>query len=379
MKKKTVITAIMTILLVVTGCEARDTASQIQNDSMGMVQIQDEELVSAIVLKEEVVRTMDETRTNLEECLELPGKADTESAALLGGGKENIAADGVTQIGRTYSVNMFDEEAEVGTLYDENGCVDVVTIELENPNAGVYGEKLRELYGEPTEINDMPSEGGATWETWNMGEVQLRLYQQYELSNIEITKIPDLSETDAFDTDVLFTGWLPDSVTQIKAETEPNELLKQTIIDYYEIPEDSWEQTKYYYNYVDLNGDGSNEIFAVIIGSYTSGSGGNSALWCYEYEGEMRINQAFTLVNTPIIVTKDATNGQEYGARSLILQRTGGGAETEIVQLTCSDGVYTNVADVPAIDSVEGIEGTAIICNNLIEDMENGNYLTLAD
>lgn len=61
------------------------------------------------------------------------------------------------------------------------------------------------------------------------------------------------------------------------------------------------------------------------------------------------------------------------------MQRSGGGAETEIVQLTCSDGVYTNVADAPVLENIEDIQGTAIICNNLLSDMESGNFLTLAD
>lgn len=197
--------------------------------------------------------------------------------------------------------------------------------------------------------------------------------------SLEITEQPEITEEEAFDTDALFTGWLPQGVEQIKAETQPNELLRQAIIDYYEIPEEFWEQTRYYYNYVDLNGDGAEEIFAVIIGSYTSGSGGDSALWCREYEGEMKIMQAFTLVNTPVIVTEEALNGREYGAKGLIMQRRGGGAETEIVQLSCSDGVYTNVADAPVIENPDEIQGTAIICNNLIEDMESGNFLTLAE
>lgn len=195
----------------------------------------------------------------------------------------------------------------------------------------------------------------------------------------EITKIPEISEADDFDTESLFTGWLPQNVEQIMSESEPNELLKQAIIDYYEIPKEFWEQTKYYYNHVDLNGDGTEEIFAVVIGSYTSGSGGDSALWCCEYEGKMQIYQAFTLVKTPVIVTKEAVNGQEYGAKGLIMQRSGGGAEAEIIQLTCTDGVYTNVADAPMINNLDEMEGTAIICNNLIKDMENGSFLTLAD
>lgn len=36
-------------------------------------------------------------------------------------------------------------------------------------------------------------------------------------------------------------------------------------------------------------------------------------------------------------------------------------------------------ADASVIEDIEDIQGTAIICNNLIEDMESGNFLTLAD
>lgn len=181
----------------------------------------------------------------------------------------------------------------------------------------------------------------------------------------------------AGDTENTFTGWLPAGVEQVMAETEENPELEQAIIDYYEIPEESWEATKYYYNYVDLNGDGTEEILAVVMGPYVSGTGGSSMLWVLPY-ADMAVNQAFTLINTPIIVTKEATNGQEYGTRGLIVQRSGGGAETEFVLLTCNDGVYKEVNDGEVLESLEDVEGTAIICNDLMADMESGNYLTLA-
>lgn len=179
-------------------------------------------------------------------------------------------------------------------------------------------------------------------------------------------------------TENTFTAWLPAGVEQVMAETEANPGLEQAIIDYYEIPEESREATKYYYNYVDLNGDGTEEILAVVMGPYTSGTGGSSMLWVLPY-ADMAVNQAFTLMNTPIIVTKEATNGQEFGARGLIVQRSGGGAETEFVLLTCSDGFYKEVSDGEVLESLEDVEGTAIICNNLIADTESGDYLTLAN
>ena len=68
-------------------------------------------------------------------------------------------------------------------------------MELKDPDASVYSDKLKELYGEPTEMNDKMSEGGATWEAWDIEEIQLRLYQQYELSTIEIVGLSDVNAT----------------------------------------------------------------------------------------------------------------------------------------------------------------------------------------
>ena len=181
----------------------------------------------------------------------------------------------------------------------------------------------------------------------------------------------------AVETENIFTSWLPTGVEQVMAETEANPELEQAIIDYYEIPEEYWETTKYYYNYVDLNGDGTEEILAVVMGPYTGGTGGDSMLWLLPY-ADMEVSQSFTLINTPIIVTREATNGKEFGAKGLIVQRSGGGAETEFVLLTCSDGFYKEVNDGEVLESLEGTEGTAIVCNDLIADMESGNYLTLA-
>lgn len=172
----------------------------------------------------------------------------------------------------------------------------------------------------------------------------------------------------------LFTAWLPDGVEQVMAETEPLPELAKAIVEEYEIPEEYWEQTKYYYNYVDLNGDGSDEIFAVAVGPYTSGSGGDSGMWLIPYAG-MTVSQSFTLIRTPIIVSDTMTNG----AHELILQRSGGGAETEYVRLVCSDGVYSNPADAEVVEDLAAVTGKAIISNDLIADMQSGSYLTLAD
>lgn len=191
------------------------------------------------------------------------------------------------------------------------------------------------------------------------------------------TELPEATSPEVIENENSYTDWMPTGVERVMSETKANPDLEKAIIDYYQIPEEEWANTKYYYNYVDLNGDGTDEILAVVMGSYTSGSGGDSMLWVLP-GSNMAVNQAFTLIRTPIIVTKDAVNGQQYGAKGLIVQRFGGGAEAETVMLTCSDGTYTTVNDGEPVKDLDSVEGTAIICNDLTADAESGSYLTLA-
>ena len=195
MKKKLLLAAIASLILTfATGCGSDTSATQAQTDSAE--ENVDHTTTEADAPLENASDQTDVTKENLEECLALMGKDDASSASLFGGGKESIAADEGTVIGHTYTVQLFGEETTVGTLYDADGLVSVITVELKNPDASVYSEKLKELYGEPTEVNETPSEGGATWEAWNIDEVQLRLYQEYELSTLEITWMSDTSESD---------------------------------------------------------------------------------------------------------------------------------------------------------------------------------------
>ena len=71
------------------------------------------------------------------------------------------------------------------------------------------------------------------------------------------------------------------------------------------------------------------------------------------YKGKFQIYQSFTLMRTPIIITKDATNGLPNGARSII-----GGAPAELIQYVSHDGEY-----VPEpFSNLDNVKGTAILC-----------------
>ncbi|MDF2803076.1 MAG: hypothetical protein K0S61_2979 [Anaerocolumna sp.] len=161
---------------------------------------------------------------------------------------------------------------------------------------------------------------------------------------------------------------LPEGIVGMKAETEPNEDLKNLIKEYMEIPDDFLESTQYYYNYVDLDGDGTDEIFVIVQGLYTSGSGGSSALIVSEKAGKLHVMQDFTLVNAPVIISDDEIVN---GYKTIIVPYYGN-YKSQYSVLTYTDGEYTNVPDGKIIDTLDGIKGNAIIANDLIQEISNG-------
>ncbi len=167
---------------------------------------------------------------------------------------------------------------------------------------------------------------------------------------------------------------LSDKIIGVYAESKPNAKLEKTIIDYLEIPEEYLSKTMYYYNYVDLNGDGADEILTVVMGPYTSGTGGSTALHIVQTpDMEMHVNQKFTLIQTPVIISDKVTKG----CKEIIVMRSGGGAEANYVVLTASDGQYKDVNDGTVIKDLKGVSGTAIMSNDILKDMEEGKALYL--
>lgn len=160
---------------------------------------------------------------------------------------------------------------------------------------------------------------------------------------------------------------LPEGIKGIKAETEPNKELRDLIIEYMEIPAEFYETTRYYYNSVDLDDDGKKEIFAMVSGPYTSGTGGSSGIWVSELAGSSHIIQDFTLVNAPVIISNKKTNGYH----ELIIPYYGENKNQYSV-LKFKDGEYNNVPDGDMIDSLKGITGEAILANDYMKEIEAG-------
>lgn len=167
-----------------------------------------------------------------------------------------------------------------------------------------------------------------------------------------------------------------EKIVGVQAESERNTKLEKIIIDYFEIPLKDLETTKYYYNYVDLDGDGKDEIFTVVMGPYSSGSGGSTALYVTETDsGDLRVNQALTLIQTPVVISDNVTNGY----KEIVVMNSGGGAKGNYVTLTANEGKYNSVNDGTPIEGLEGISGKAIINNDIVKDMEEGKALYLQE
>lgn len=132
--------------------------------------------------------TPDADAAVLDECLGLLGLDHEAAKAALGGGTENLAADGETLIGCVYSAEFFGEATQPSTLYDAQGLVCSVSVYLSGADAAPYAGRLTELYGEPdADSAGASAESGSSWEVWKTERGQLKLVQNYGLCTLEIT------------------------------------------------------------------------------------------------------------------------------------------------------------------------------------------------
>jgi hypothetical protein len=361
--RKSSILLIVSCALLITGCTAKDV--QVEDNN------QEKDSKDTPISIEEPSNTEELSNTEepsaLKECIALLGKTDEEVMVAFGGGEENKTNDGYL-IGRKYLTQLFNEEVTLYTSYRQDGVVNVVSTELTEKSFDEYIQLLENSFGKAFESSDVPSEGGSIHTQWLIDGKFITLYNSYGMINLEFVMPDELSVVES----ELVRG-LSDTIVNQMAETDKYPDLERLIIDTFEIPEDYFESTKYYYNYVDLNFDGKDEIFVVVMGPYTSGTGGSSALIVYPVEDQLHVKQKFTLMQTPIIISEEMTDG----AHEIIVYRSGGGIEEGYVRLTCSDGEYTSVNDGVPVDSLDGIYGTAIISNDLLEDIKNGTFLTL--
>lgn len=158
------------------------------------------------------------------------------------------------------------------------------------------------------------------------------------------------------------------------SEKEKNTDIEKLIIDTFEISDDVKKDTKYYYNYVDLNNDGVDELFTYVIGPSTTGTGGSSVLIAEKQNNIWTVKQTLNLINQPIIISDNLENGmKEIIVSNSYVQE---GTEPYVKLKYTADG-YQSVNEGEFISNLDDIKGVQIISDDLAEDLQSENYLTL--
>lgn len=165
------------------------------------------------------------------------------------------------------------------------------------------------------------------------------------------------------------------AVTRKYSETEEYPQLATFLIDYYEIPQEYQSKTRYYYNYTDLDEDGAEEIFALVVGEYTSKSSGDCAVILkIQEDGTFMPIASFENMHTPVTICDETVNGWHK-----IIYEVYGGVQ-DAGSMIChyeEEGGYLSDQN-EFVEKLKPVAGTQILSNNLIDDMDQGRYLTLA-
>ncbi len=105
---------------------------------------------------------------------------------------------------------------------------------------------------------------------------------------------------------------IPEGFDGELAETDAHERLEQVIAAYCNVAEEEYENIRYYYNYVDLNGDSEDEILALVLGQEVEGIEGNMLLWLDADSADTSadaVKQSFKQVGAPIYISNHMTDG----------------------------------------------------------------------
>lgn len=163
-------------------------------------------------------------------------------------------------------------------------------------------------------------------------------------------------------------------IKHLAAETVENDLLVSTLKDKLGLSDDDLGQTRYYYNYVDLNMDGKNEIFVEIVGDYTTENNGDRAfIFEEEDDGSLKELDSFTLIKNPIIISDSLTNGW----KNIIVKNTVENSEDDYLVLKYDGNNYSKVDESDVLATIDNETGIALISNNVADDMKNNKGLYL--
>lgn len=169
---------------------------------------------------------------------------------------------------------------------------------------------------------------------------------------------------------------IPEGWDGQEAETDAHGQLERVIAEYCGVAETDYANVRYYYNYVDLNGDSKNEILAFVIGNEVKGIDGTMLLWIDDSENgnitKDSVKQSFKKVGTPVYISNHMTEGY----RDLILADDSAMAAAKVETTGNADA---NAVGEPASDTgANAADGTAANARSVDSDTTQGNAIKQA-
>jgi hypothetical protein len=146
------------------------------------------------------------------------------------------------------------------------------------------------------------------------------------------------------------------------SETAPDAGIEQAIVDSMGGDRAALASTRYYYDRIDLSGDGQPEALVYLNGAFSCGSGGCTMLVLEPTGQNYQVVSKMTLVHAPVIVSTEKTAGWN----DLVIPVSGGGAEARYARMQFDGGKYPrNPSTAPEVAPNTTINGTAVIGDDM--------------
>lgn len=152
-------------------------------------------------------------------------------------------------------------------------------------------------------------------------------------------------------------------VSYVRSETSPDPEIEKAILKTLRDDDFSEGEIRYYYNRIDLNGDGNFEAIVHLVGAAICGTGGCDTLILQPARGGYRLISTIGLTRTPIIVSTQKTRGWS----DLVVYVSGGGIiPGHYVSLHFNGRTYPeNPTVLPALGPRARIKGKAFVADEV--------------
>lgn len=169
-----------------------------------------------------------------------------------------------------------------------------------------------------------------------------------------------------------------DKIRGYYSETVAYPLLEKEIIDELDLENMDMTGTRYYYNFVDLNDDGMDEIIVQLNGEYNTTKDGDTVLIVKqtntkddeEDDDGFDVIAKYTAFANPVIVSDKKTNGY----RDLIFMEPDSDPTT-YKKVTFDKKDYGKMSDAKTVNNIDDITGVALLCNDVASDTDNNTGL----